>query len=418
MRDVRLLRVRRHGEERHAEAVLVERSGLALIERREQHRLEAVGLAGGGGQDVIVDAAVLVVRDEENGGAPLGAGRDGVDDLPHELLPDLDLGRRVLVVARRGLVQVVAVDERDGGEVAALRVGEELRELLHRADAVASADAEREDDPLRRGAHVRVPVEADASNRELVEDDDGGLGRRIRGDVGERVARQTEARRRVEVHPVRVRRAEEGAVIVVRHRERAVDVVVERDVGLVVPPHRALAAELRRGDARRRLAHVAHAIVHVVEAVVQPLVVLGVRATPRVTGVEEAELRRVLPRMRRERGVARIGARAAVDLVLRVVRVARRRGRRFDGVRDALRRLVLREVAEVAVEGPVLLREHDDVLDGDVLVERRARPERLRRHRAASEGARRPACGSGVVGRLGVGLVPRGRNGEHHRRRA
>ena len=170
-------------------------------------------------------------------------------------------------------------------------------------------------------------------------------------------------------------------MVVVRHRERAVEVVVEGEVGLVVPPERAGPAQLGRRDPRRGLARVTVAVVHVEEAVVQAVVVREVRRAPAVRGVEEAELRAVRVRIRDAR---RVGAeRSTVELADRVGWVARRIGRRLDRVGDPLRRLVGLEVAEVAVERTILLHQHHDVLDGNVRIERRGRRERLRRHGSA-----------------------------------
>ena len=87
---------------------------------------------------------------------------------------------------------------------------------------------------------------------ELVEDGGVVRGVRVGREVREDVGRLAEARRRVEVHPVRPRRPGHRAVVVVGDRERAGELVVGRDVGLVVPAHRARAGVERRGPGRRR----------------------------------------------------------------------------------------------------------------------------------------------------------------------
>jgi len=92
-------------------------------------KFSAVVVGRGGGRDVIVEAAVLVVEDDQHRLLPLRAGRERVVDREHEFLAVLDVRRRVVVV---GL-------EADGVEVAEVRV--DPRDRRERAAGGASPAA-------------------------------------------------------------------------------------------------------------------------------------------------------------------------------------------------------------------------------------------------------------------------------------
>ena len=131
---------------------------------------------------------------------------------------------------------------------------------------------------------------------ELVEDEDVLVGAEP-VHVHRVTRRDSSARRRIEVVAIRVRRSEQGRVIVVRDRERAREVVVERDVALVVPPQRALTVQLRPRDVR--LSALAEAVVGLEEAIHLAVVVFDVAAVPLVVGVRDARKLGVLPLVER-----------------------------------------------------------------------------------------------------------------------
>src|SRR5206468_2691580 len=93
------LRVRRHDDEGHAYAVEIEGARLGvpfLVDRSLVVRDARLWR-----RNVVVETAMLVVREEERSVGPLWALEERVRDIAHELLSDLELRRRVLVVAVR-----------------------------------------------------------------------------------------------------------------------------------------------------------------------------------------------------------------------------------------------------------------------------------------------------------------------------
>ena len=258
-------------------------------------------------------------------------------------------------------VEKFGIDERDRRQLARLGVRLELRE--RRLDVVASPaiqDGAAVDD-ARGGQAVGVELPGDVPLLELVEDRRVLLRVRELRQIGEGVVGLAEAGRRDEVHPVGPRRPRQRAVVVVGHREGVGQLVVERDVGLVVPPHGARPlVDGRIGAGGRRL------VVDRDEAVHLAVVDLGVGAEPRVIGVGRAHVRGVGPRHG-----------GAVDVGV---------GRAGVGDLDVGAVAVLVEVPQVAVERVVFHHHHDDVVDRDV-GRQGGGPQGRRRHVAPLERA-------------------------------
>jgi len=191
----------------------------------------------------------------------------------------------------------------------------------------------------------------------------------------------------------------------VGHRERAVERVVERKVGLVVPGERAVSVEVARRDTGRIRA--ARVRVREVEAVVPPVIEVDVLGRPPVRGVERAELRGVVKHRRVEDDAA-----VRVRQARGIARVGRGRARRLDRVEDADACLVIGETRQVRVERAVLLHDDDDVLDGVRGADDRVGPERGRGGRASAVGAGRPVgdrrIGRGVDDHASIGAGVRG----------
>jgi hypothetical protein len=102
VRHVVVLHVRPDDGGRHAEAELAELRALVFVDLR--------------GRDVVVEAAVLVVRDDEQRLRPLVlVGREETIDRRDEGLPRLDVVRWVVVVRREDERRI---DDRDGRECA------------------------------------------------------------------------------------------------------------------------------------------------------------------------------------------------------------------------------------------------------------------------------------------------------------
>ena len=175
----------------------------------------------------------------------------------------------------------------------------------------------------------------------------------------------------------------------VRHREGARQLVVEGQIGLVVPVHRA-GAVVERLARSARVGRLPEPWLTVTKPSIAPLSTSWCVPGHSWSVSAVHGCARVLP-----------GHDAAVD-----ARVARIGGRALD-VRPAG---VLVQVAEVAVERVVFHHHDDDVVDRDVAIDREARAERGGRHVAALVGARRPVA----VGRVFVGP----RHGRRSRRRA
>jgi hypothetical protein len=181
-------------------------------------------------------------------------------------------------------------------------------------------------------------------------------------------------------------------------RERRREPVVERNVAFVVPGERAFASE----ELGRQLPVLGFAVVRLEEPVHLAAVPLKVASTPFVVGVRETRLVRMKP-------IHRLAARLR-DLLRNRDRVGRRVDRKLDGLSGRIghvRACPLREVPEVAVERTVLLHEHEDVFDRDLLTDGQLRPEGLVRQCATLELAGESvASGGGVVDRTRDGAVP------------
>ena len=157
-------------------------------------------------------------------------------------------------------------------------------------------------------------------------------------------------------------------MVVVRDREGAGELIVERDVALVVPPERAVTGQRIDGiavDGNRAAVHDRRAfgitLIRLKEAVHAAAVELLVARAPLVVRIGHAEHRRVLP------GVHRAARR------VRLLGVHRRVRRRLDVAPVR----VLIQMAEVRVERPILLHQDDDVLDRDLGVDRELAAERF-----------------------------------------
>ena len=280
---------------------------------------------------MVVEAAVLVVDEEEGSVGPLRARHEGVQHVGDELLADLDVRRWMLVVLDVLRVGEHRIDERHLREIAGGRIREELggaRQLRR-----LGADAREEERAVRRLAVVDLP--RDGRHRRVHEVEDRRLHvlparREVVADVAERGPSE-------QVEAVRERLRQHRGEVTIGHRERAVERVIEGQRGLVVEAHRPSARRIGRDRVSSR------------EAVHRPVVPLVVGAVPRVVEIRDlAEPRlgeggdRRTHRVRgvRVRGVRRLGLGARLSL----------------GV----------EAAHVVVEGSILLHQHDDVVDGDM----------------------------------------------------
>jgi hypothetical protein len=223
-----------------------------------------------------------------------------------------------------------------------------------------------------------------------------------RVELAERVVADAERRRRHQEVAVRPRRAEDGAEVAVAHREVVRERVVERDDRVVLVEERALAVGVVLRD-EVVVASVVVVIVLRAPAVIHAEAVLVVRMrdddaavavgvgpsgrrTVELVGVQEARAGRA------EAGVDRRGG-----VVARVTRGARiaRVSRVAAAVTDhrEVARLVIAlcdQPPQVVIERAVLLHDHDDVVDRDVVAERVLGADRLRRPRARFEHARAP----------------------------
>ena len=320
-------------------------------------------LAGGAGRrdgrrDVVEEAAVLVVVDDEHGLRPdAGVGDEDVQDLLDQVLAPLRRRGRVLALGQR------REDPRHAGQAAALhvaleRAGEGRGDAL--GDQLEVGDAERVAEVLE----VRQHVEAEAAGRVAVDlPAHPGLQQRLRhrlpveraghrqpvgGGGDDRAAghagRVDPGRERHQ--PVRVGRAEDRAVVAVADRERVGQGVIERQLGAGEVAHgdRAVVVAVGRqvgGDER-------------VHRPAVPAVVLAAPAVVDVVGVVAVLGRRLVLQ------VERLGVAGRGDPDAGLVAVL---------VEDAGERVRVGEAchpgqgAEVVVEAAVLLHQDHDVLD-------------------------------------------------------
>ena len=186
---------------------------------------------------MVEEAAVLVVGEEERRPRPLRAREEGGDHLGDELLPDLDVGRGVLVVLGDLGVEKDRVNPGDLRESPGLGVRFELRDGYHLARVlvadVCELDGEGELGGVDLPRHARR-VEA-LEDRPARRDEVGRCRRQIVPDV-------TEGRGGEEIEAVRERLGQRRAEEAVRGRELPVEPVVEGQIMLVVVAHRAAAA--------------------------------------------------------------------------------------------------------------------------------------------------------------------------------
>ncbi len=352
VRDETLPGVRRDDHDRHAEPIAIEvRRGISL----EQQRCHVIRHACGGRRNVVVEAAVLVVGEEEGGARPERAGHRGLDHARDEGLADLDVRRRVLVALRIHVAEELRVDEGDrrqgarGGVDRELLVGHEMLAVLPH---VRHQEGER---------HLRVvDVPAHAGLVERLEDALRRAGEvQIVPDVAERGPEQ-------QVLAVRVGGPEQRREVAVPDREGAVQREVVGQLALLVEAEGTPALGIRRDGVARR------------EAVHRPAVPLRMGGVPGVGDVGHLARGLLVERLDR-RPAQRVGVRGAPGRTLRRAPAARP------------------ETAEVVVEGAVLLHQHHDVVDRDLVAVRRAGGKRLRRQRAGLERAR-AAGGSGRRG--------------------
>src|SRR5581483_8174216 len=132
--------------------------------------------------------------------APLWRSKERVDDVAHELLPDLDVRRRVLARVLRIVHDEIDVEVRDLRKRSGLRVREEIRLESERLSSPArergrTVHGERAGRSVEEPAHVTL--------LELVEDRRVFVRKRIPGEIRKIVRGATEARRGVRVHAIR-----------------------------------------------------------------------------------------------------------------------------------------------------------------------------------------------------------------------
>ncbi len=277
---------------------------------------------------MIVEAAVLVVGDEERRVAPVRAGEQGVDQVGDRELAALDVRRWMLVVLRVDLTDVEGIDEGDLRQQPRGRVdrillrGEQVPRAVQANVAVERGERHFVEIDLPRNPGVVQPVED--RQRGVI----GRAGREV-------VPHVPEGRRRQLVETVRERLIQGGREVRVADREVVVEVVVEGQVGLVVVTHGPMTCGIGRYHVLLR------------ETVHQAVVPFVVGARPRMVQVADLAVVGLVER----RDDPPVGS-----------RIPRRRlGFHRKG------RVVRPEMTEEVVEGSVLLHQHDDVIE---LVER------------------------------------------------
>ena len=279
---------------------------------------------------MVVEAAPLVVGDDEHGAGPGRAVGEGVEHLGQEGVAGADVGVGMVVVgATVGVADEARVHEGDVGEGAGTRVGQEL--LVGPGDRLVPGAPQAEE----RQVGVVVAPRRPARPVELVPD-----GRHRRRGVG--VADPVRLGR-VEEQAVGVRRPEEGTEVGVARREVAGQGGRERPVGLGVEPDGVVV------------------VAAPAEVVHRPGVELEPPAGVGMVGIGMPAAHRV--------GEVVVGPRHAL-----LVGVARRQ--------DVLGAVGARQPTEEVVEAAVLHHDHDDVLD-PALRMAPARPGRVgprRRH--------------------------------------
>ncbi len=348
VRDVMRLRVRRHHHHRHADAQAVEAGRNA---RRREPRRRRIGHARCRRNHVVVVAAMLVVGHEERRARPVRTREEGIHDAGHESLSELYVRRWMLVAllaAEEG-----RVDERDCRQRAGLRVGVELidqHELLRMGARSGEEAAERDVVVIDLPRHTGVFEQVEDTRAVFAP-----VRRGLVADAAERSARDQE-------EAIRVGRAEHRREVVIAHRERGVEAVVEGNVGAREVTHRAPSKRIHGG--RVGLGEAAHPAV----------VVLLVRAVPGVGEISDLAEPRLVERRNQ---LAGIGGRVHVDAP-----ESRRARLPF-----------IAQLPEHVVEGAVLLHQHDDVVDRDLVSVRRAARQRVGGQRARHVGASATAPG-------------------------
>jgi len=323
---------RRHDHRWHAES----QARVVVTVRRLSHRhLRVAPVAGverSRGRHVIVIAAVLVVREDQQRACPRVRPEQRLDDLADEVLPRLHVLRvlltGVLIVGldhdhRRQRARLTRRAERRCGHARRPERTEEVRALLCRNV--------RGSEQTRRGQLRVVVGPGDAVRVEHLEDVAvvrcHRRGRRVGAD-------EARGGRRHHEDAVRIRLAQRRAEIPIAYRERRCERVVERQQRLVPIAERLLAAAPK-------------------ESVHRPGVV---REVARVPGLGNAKrLAAVGHRERAIRSSARVGLGHRGHAIARQRRPAVHLA--------AARRDVMRQHAEVVVERMVLHHHDDDVID-------------------------------------------------------
>lgn len=368
--DEAALRPRRHDRHRHARAEAVRQAvgGVAAAAARI-HDVVDLAVDGDGGQalrarrrrlrrhDVIEEAVVLVVHDEEHGLAPhVGVRRQRVEDLRRVVRAVS--GRVLRMLGERGGRQ----QPRHLRQLVGEHVGLQVVERAHRLRALIQRRARLRVDEIRevlQDVRPVVAVQRIAARRALLIDlprdavrfETLGIRRPreqvvLRRHVAVDVVVVVEERAAVpagrvdgarhQIRAVRMRRAGQRAEVVVADGERIGERVVERDVLAHVIAHRHVG--LVRGP-----------------PVVAAAVDRRVRLVPRVIEVADAlRARRQRVQAKRQHGSRRIRLRRLIPDRLAV------RQRDREAVVVAAHAA---QVSEVMVERTVFLHEHDDVLD-------------------------------------------------------
>jgi hypothetical protein len=80
---------------------------------------------------MIIEPAMLVIGDHEQGFAPERPLDQGIQDRADEMLPARDIRRRAVIKAGREIDEI-GIDERDGRQVSRLGTGDEIGRVLAR----------------------------------------------------------------------------------------------------------------------------------------------------------------------------------------------------------------------------------------------------------------------------------------------